>query len=199
MASIERAPTETDIALANGNPPSLRRYDPTAAEPEFLFEVVNDFIVRKTAGSSEIDIATTLYNVLAPIVRATGFGRTYMELGYDFSDGGPRRKPDVSVLSAQRWPRSKPFPLGDFVPVAPELAVEVISPGELAYVVFSKIEQYFRARVLAVWVIVPHIERVYCFDSATAIRVLSRTDDLTGEPLIPGFRLPLAELFPPTS
>ena len=35
------APTETDMVMANGNPPGLTRYDPAGMEPDFLFEVLN--------------------------------------------------------------------------------------------------------------------------------------------------------------
>jgi Uma2 family endonuclease len=194
---LATAPTETDLALANGNSPPLVRYDPAAPEPEFLFEVVDGFIVRKTVGASEVRLANTLNRFLAPFVDAGGLGQSFIELGYDLPGGGPRRKPDVSFVSEQRWPRSRPFPEGDFVPVAPEMAVEVVSPHELAYTVFSKIEQYFRAGVLAVWVVLPNVRQVYCYTSPTAVRILSRDNELTGDPIIPGFRLPLADLFPP--
>jgi len=197
MTDLDLAPTETDIALANGAPLRLERYDPTGPEPEFLFEVIDGFIVRKTVGAREIRIASTLHQHLSAFVAAARLGLTFQELGYDLPGGGTRRKPDVSFLSESRWPRSRPFPPGDFIPAAPELAVEVVSPSELAYVMFSKVEQYFRAGVLAVWLVIPHTQRVYAFESATSIRVLSPTDDLTGDPVVPGFRLPLAELFPP--
>ena len=196
MNAIELAPTETDIALANGTPPPLVRYDPFAQEADFLFEVIDDFIVRKTVGAKEIRISSTLHEYLAPFVRANGVGRAFHELGYDLPGGGPRRKPDVSFLSESRWPRNREFPLGDFVPTMPELAVEVISPHELAHVMFAKLEQYFRAGVSAVWLILPHTQRVYCYDSPTAVRILTRDDELTGDPAIPGFHMPVAHLFP---
>ena len=191
------APTETDIILANGNPPRLTRYDPAGMEPDFLFEVLNDIIVRKTVGAKEISLASVLHEFLAPHVRANRLGRAYQELGFALPNGTARRKPDVSFLSYARWARDLPFPDGDFVPVAPDLAVEVISPHELARVSLTKVQEYFRGGVRAVWVVYPHVEQVYCYDSPTAIRVVGRGDDLTGDPVIPGFRLALAELFPP--
>jgi len=197
MNVLELAPTETDLALANGTPPPLVRYDPTAEEPEFLFEVIDDFIVRKTVGAKEIRLASILTRHLGVYVDTHELGQAFNELGYDLPVTGPRRKPDVSFLSESRWPRNREFPPGDFVPTVPELAVEVISPHELAHVMFSKLEQYFRAGISAVWMILPHIERVYCFDSPTAVRILTRDNELTGDPVIPGFRLPVAVLFPP--
>ena len=196
MTATELAPTETDLALANGNPPRLLKYDPAAAEPDFLYEVIHDRIVRKTVGAKEIGISSALHEFLAPFVRFQGLGRGFHELGYDLPGGGPRRKPDVSFLSFGRWPQGRPFPPGDFVPVAPDLAVEVVSPRELAHVMFDKVEQYFRAGVSAVWLVVPHTQRVYCFSSPSEIRVFTRVDELPGDSMVPGFRLPLAELFP---
>ena len=197
MTAALLAPTETDLALANGNPPPRTRYDPTTEEPEFLFEVIDGYIVRKTVGAKEVRLANLLRDALSPFVRAAGLGQSYIELGYELPGGGPRRKPDVSVLSEQRWPASREFPDGDFVPVAPDLAVEVISPHELANVMFGKVEQYFRAGVSAVWVVLPVFARVYCYSSPTAVRILSRDDVLTGDAVVPGFHLPLADLFPP--
>lgn len=196
-ADYELAPTETDIALANGTPPRLVRYDPTAEEPEFTFEVIGDYIVRKTVGARETRLANVLHNALSPVVEAAGLGRSFVGLGYTLPGGGRRPKPDVSFLSEARWPAGREFPPGDFVPVVPELAVEVISPHELADAMLGKVEQYFRAGVSAVWLVLPRVGRVYCYSSPADIRVFSRGDDLTGDPVVPGFRLPLADLFPP--
>ncbi|MBX9625490.1 MAG: Uma2 family endonuclease [Gemmataceae bacterium] len=196
---LELAPTEAELALANGNPPRLVRYDPSAPGPEYRFEVVNDYIVRKPVGWKEMRIAAILDNALAPAVRAAGVGRSYQGMGYDLPGGGRRPKPDVSVLSFARWPDDRDEPDGDFVPAVPELAVEVVSPHELADTVFGKVAQYFRAGVAAVWIVLPRVGQVHCYDSPTAVRVLTRADELTGDPVVPGFRLPVADLFPPSA
>jgi Uma2 family endonuclease len=41
----------------------------------------------------------------------------------------------------------------------------------------------------------PSQEHVYVYESPTRVRILTRTDVLQGEPILPQFRLPLAELF----
>ena len=196
MNVLDYAPTETDIVLANGNAPALEPYDPAGQEPEFLFEVIDGFIVRKTVGLKEVNIANRLNLFLAHFAEVHGLGRGLTELGYDLPNGGPRRKPDVSFLSYDRWAKDVPFPDGDFLPVAPELAVEVISPHELARVSIKKVQHYFRGGAQLVWVVYPHVEQVYVYSSPTQIRVLTRADDLIGDPIIPGFKLALAELFP---
>jgi Uma2 family endonuclease len=172
------------------------RYDPDGPEPGFLFEVIDGFVVRKTVGASEVRLANRLERFLSPVLTACGFGESYVELGYELPQGGPGRKPGVSILSFGRWPKDRPFPKGDFLPVAPDLAVEVVSPHETSRATAAKIRDYFRGGVSVVWVIFPNVEQVHIYTSPSAIRILTKADDLTADPLFPGFRLPLAELFP---
>src|SRR4051794_20853239 len=88
------------------------KYDPDGPEPEFLYEVIDGFVVRKTVGASEVRLANRLDKLLAPVLAASGFGESYTELGYELPNGGPSRKPEVSVLSYGRWPQDRPFPKG---------------------------------------------------------------------------------------
>lgn len=175
---------------------ALTPYDPNGPEPEFLFEVIDGFVVRKTVGVSEVRLANRLEQLLSPVLKACGFGEAYVELGYELPNGGPSRKPDVSVLSFDQWPKDRPFPKGDFLPVAPELGVEVVSPHETSRATAAKIRDYFRGGVRVVWVIFPNVEQVPVYTSPSAVRILTKADDLTADALFPGFRLPLAELFP---
>lgn len=62
---------------------------------------------------------------------------------------------------------------------------------------FDRLDRAFEGGVRAVWAVFPNVGLVYCYTSPNAVRVLSRSDELTGEPVVPGFRLPLADLFPP--
>jgi Uma2 family endonuclease len=59
----------------------------------------------------------------------------------------------------------------------------------------DKIAEYFHAGVERVWVVLPSQALVYVYDSPTNVRILTRTDELSGDPVLPHFRLPLVELF----
>ena len=74
--------------------------------------------------------------------------------------------------------------------------MEVISPTDKAFDVIEKVQEYFAGGVRQVWHVYSHIEQVVIFDTATTARVLTRADELTAEPVVPGFRMPMAELFP---
>jgi Uma2 family endonuclease len=77
------------------------------------------------------------------------------------------------------------------------LAVEVVSPYDLASEQMDKVVEYFRAGVQLVWVVYPEQGLVYVHESLTQVRGLTRTDSLDGGTVLPGFTLPLATLFPP--
>ena len=55
------------------------------------------------------------------------------------------------------------------------------------------------AGVRQVWQVYSNVEQVWVFTSPTAVRVLTRADELTGDPVVPGFRMPVADLFPPSA
>ena len=59
----------------------------------------------------------------------------------------------------------------------------------------EKIETYFGAGVELVWVVFPLRRRIRVYDSPTQARVLSEDDDLEGGNVLPGFRIPIRDLF----
>jgi Uma2 family endonuclease len=169
---------------------------PELDDSDRLYETVNGTQVEKKVGAPEVLLANEIHRVLAPFARPD-LGWSFVELAFELPVVGNERKPDVAFLSYGRWPRDRRFPRANALPVAPDIAVEVVSPYELTWATLTKVEEYFRAGVAQVWMFLPHIGRVYVYTSPTAIRILSRDDELTGEPVLPGFRLPLADLFPP--
>jgi Uma2 family endonuclease len=79
--------------------------------------------------------------------------------------------------------------------MAPDLAVEVVSPSDLATDLDRKLVEYVEAGVSLVWVVYPETRRAFVFSSATEVRILSASDELDGGAVIPGFRLALTRLF----
>jgi Uma2 family endonuclease len=106
-----------------------------------------------------------------------------------------KRRPDVAFISYARWPRNRPVPGEEFWEFVPDLAIEVISPTNSAVDVVKKLEEYFRAGMRLVWVVYPTEKLVYCYRSKTDIRVFGPTDELEGDPVLPGVRLPVRALF----
>ncbi len=112
-----------------------------------------------------------------------------------YSDDPDRvRKPDVAVVLKARLPANE-LEAG-FLPLAPDLAVEVISPNELAEDVERKIVEYLTAGVRLVWVLYPSTRSVHVFRADGSTTALRESDSLDGGEVLPGFSVPVADLFP---
>jgi Uma2 family endonuclease len=104
------------------------------------------------------------------------------------------RAPDVGFLRRERLPVGD-IPT-DFFAGAPDLAVEVISPRDRLSDVLEKTKEYLAAGTQCVWVIHPRERTVTIYQHNTASPVIiGESDILRGEPVIPGFRVPVSEIF----
>ena len=101
----------------------------------------------------------------------------------------------MAFLSYARLPREAKVDERDGFDVAPDLAIEVISPSNKAGEVMIKIREYFQAGVLRVWVVYPADRLVYVYESPRKVTILGDGDELDGGELLPGFKLSLVELF----
>jgi len=142
-------------------------------------------------------LACELEFQLNQFVRSRQHGRAFAEVLFRLPTSATRgRRPDVAYVSYQRWAKERPIPATDNAwQVVPEVVAEVISPSDIAEDLVFKIDEYFAAGVSLVWVIYPRLERVYVYDAPSKIRVLDRVSHLEGGNVIPGFQLPLSELF----
>lgn len=125
-----------------------------------------------------------------------GFATT--EVMFRLKPDRPQRRPDLAFIPYDRW--RVPPEISDDPPcwdVVPTLAVEVVSPNNEAGKMLDKIIDYFDAGVQLVWVVYPRQQRIYVYTSPTTIRVLTAQDELDGGTVLPGFRLPIANLFAP--
>lgn len=106
------------------------------------------------------------------------------------------RRPDIAFVSYQRWPKEKPMPpTDDAWDVVPNLVVEVVSPSDNINELEQKIVEYFRVGVQLVWVVHPTGNKIHVYQSPTQISGLAKHETLDGGSVVPGFRLPLSELF----
>lgn len=103
------------------------------------------------------------------------------------------RAPDICFMSAKRFPEGR-FP-EKFVTGAPDLAVEILSPSESAAEIQQKVRDYLEAGALLVWLVSPRAKTVVVFRADGSGQFLSEKDTLTGEPVLPGLTINLAELF----
>ena len=165
------------------------------ADADKLYELVDGELEARDMGSSRHSgVGTRLIIRLGGYVETQKLGGVY---GPDatFQIGSNERLPDVSFISAARIPAEGETEKKWMV--APDLAVEVVSPNESWAKVNHKVREYFAAGVKQVWLISLELEEVHvcAADSPKAIAVLSAEDDLASESLLPGFRCRVSELF----
>jgi len=162
-----------------------------------LYEVIDGRVVEKPAMSAfESVFASWLVNLMLSTGNVNQFGLVVSEVLFHLDPTRPRkRRPDVAFVSFERWPRDRPVPMNEAWEVVPDLAIEVISRSNTVSEVDEKLEEYFGAGVRLVWVVLPVPKKVYVYTSPTDVRILKSLDDLDGGPVLPGFRLPLGDLF----
>ena len=79
--------------------------------------------------------------------------------------------------------------------VVPDLVVEVVSPNDLAYEVNEKRIEWLAAGAQLVWVIDPLQQTIHTYRADGTVGLFARADTLTGDPVLPEFRVPVADLF----
>lgn len=105
------------------------------------------------------------------------------------------RAPDVAVLRAQRIP-AEGLPAG-YIPGAPDLAVEVVSPGDTAAEVLEKVDDWLRAGAGIVWVVYPSLLRLFVYRADGSVEQLGPDDEVDGADVLPGFRMRVRDLIYP--
>jgi Uma2 family endonuclease len=98
------------------------------------------------------------------------------------------RGPDVSFILKERLPQN----LFRFLPLAPDLAVEILSPGDSFMQMMEKVDEYLRQGVKIVWVAIANTREVLV---CTPKGKYSVRDTLTAPELLPGFELPVSDIF----
>jgi len=101
--------------------------------------------------------------------------------------------PDAAFVRADRLPA--PSDRRGFLPVVPDLVVEVVSPWDRPRDVEEKVALYLQSGVRLVWLVHPARRTVTVYAPNAEPRVLGPADTLDGGDVLPGFRLPVAALF----
>lgn len=104
------------------------------------------------------------------------------------------RAPDVAFIRAERLRDDEDPAAFDG---APDLAVEVVSPGDTASEIQEKVEQWLSAGALAVWVVYPAGPRLALHRPDGTSRTLGPDDAVDGGDALPGFRIRLRDLVDP--
>jgi Uma2 family endonuclease len=184
MTEMEREATYTSIA---------------AFEEMYLgtpFELVNGEVRRVSPSDLQASaIAVRMASKLLVFVEENQLGLvTGADGGYTLDDEN-MRAPDAAFISVERL-RQQLDP-AKFGAVAPDLAVEVMSPHDLASEIQQKVALYMVRGVRLVWVIYPDTRQVVVHYPDGTARTRNESDMLDGESVLPGFSITVSSIFPP--
>jgi Uma2 family endonuclease len=134
--------------------------------------------------------------ILRSFVRVRELGRVMVgDPGFILRrDPDSVRGPDVAYVSYERHPANEDLP-SRYIELAPDLAVEVVSPSQTRTYVDEKAAAWLAAGVITVWVVDPRTNQVAVHRAGQAPTVLSSDDTLDGSPALPGFTCRVAEFF----
>ncbi|MHC4472003.1 MAG: Uma2 family endonuclease [Planctomycetota bacterium] len=102
------------------------------------------------------------------------------------------RAPDVAVIAAARA-EGREEEIG-YLPFAPDLAVEVVSPSDSFADVEAKAQMWLEHGAYVVWVVEPESRRVMVHVPDRDRRALEQDETLDGAPVLPGFTISVAKL-----
>ena len=157
------------------------------------YELVDGEIRMSPAGDRHSAVALRLGARLLAFVDQHRLGYVMgADAGYRLP-GGNIRSPDVSFVASGRFPNDRPTE--DWGSLAPDLAVEVISPGDRPRHVLDKVGEYLEAGVRLVWVIDPRRGTAVIYRSLSDIRDIGIDGDLEGDDVLPGFRCRVGDIF----
>jgi len=207
MSTVTEELTLADVLRQLGGvSPSRIRFRPapgTATENDVvkirdrerrLFELVDGVLVEKVMGYWESVLAIELARFLGNFVKRRKLGTIAGEAGMLRLFPGLVRIPDLSFISRARLAKHRAA-LAPILPLAPDLAVEVVSAGNTPREIARKIREYFNSGCRLVWVVAPRTQTIAVYTSPAKPIVLKETQTLTGGDVLPGFRLPLKKLF----
>jgi Uma2 family endonuclease len=159
-----------------------------------LFELIDGVLVEKAVGVQESYVATLLAGLLARFLAEHDLGFLLGADGMARLAPGLVRIPDVSFVTWERL-GGRSVPEGPFLTVAPDLAVEVLSPSNTDREMATKLADYFAAGVRLVWLVDPASRTVAVLEGLGRAAVLDEAGTLEGGAILPGFAVPVARLF----
>ena len=162
------------------------------------YELVDGRLVEMPMGAESGRVAGKLYHKLEAYCEANPVGTPLpADIGFRCFPHRPRllRKPDASFIRRDRLPGNR-VPAGDLT-LAPDLAVESISPNDLAEAVMEKVGDYLAAGVQLVWVIYPVRRRAVAFGPNGFAQWIDESGELDGRDVVPGFRCKLGDILQP--
>ncbi|MBX9626967.1 MAG: Uma2 family endonuclease [Gemmataceae bacterium] len=192
MSAVLTPPMPAPAAVPEVTPEDLLRMGGEGKR----YELIDGHLEERNVSFQSSYVAGEVYDAIKQFIKPGNLGWLSPEgTGYQCFPHAPKqvRRADVSFIALARLTADRATAEG-FLSVAPDLAVEVNSPNDTVGEVNTKVEEWLRAGVPLVWEVDPEARIVKCHrpDGSVTRR---EGDTLTGDPVLPGFAVPVADLF----
>ena len=149
-------------------------------------------------GTRESLLAAYIIGLLRNHIEPDDLGVVLGEAGFLRVTPGQIRAPDVTFIPWSAFPDGEIPEDEAFWSVAPGLIVEVLSPTNTKAEIDRKLRELFAAGCKLAWVIDPETQTAKVHTSAARFKEIGPDGVLDGGKVLPGFKLPLADLFAAT-
>jgi Uma2 family endonuclease len=163
--------------------------------PKPTCELIDGVLVEKAMGNAQSLLGMYVGGLILAHVQAADLGVVLGEAGFFRLGEGQLRAPDASFIPWSSFPGGDPPEEEAYWSVAPALAVEVLSPTNTTAEIARKLGELFAAGCKLAWVIDPPTRSAKVYTSAKKFKELDVSGVLDGGKVLPGFKLPLADLF----
>lgn len=173
---------------------TVEDFDRIAALPENadkLLEFIGGEIIEVPSNAYSSEIAAHILIMVGLYVKTNKLGHITGEQG-GYMVSGERYAPDVAYLAKSRQAQ---LAKEGYNPTPPDLAVEVVSPSDSSKLITVKVGNYLAAGTV-VWVVYPEIKEVAVYVPGQPVKIITADGTLDGSPVLPGFTLPMKEIFP---
>ena len=195
-------PDETDPVVLNFAPVMRRLrgddfFNFCQANDRWRLELTKEgnLIIMMATGSRTGNRNFKLNGIFYNWVEEDGTGE-----GFDSNTGfmlpnGAERSPDLAWVKKERWETLSERQQENFAPICPDFVVELRSRTDRLKPLQTKMEEYIENGAQLGWLIDPYKRKVYVYRPGASVERLDEPEKISGEPVLPGFVLPVARLW----
>ena len=151
--------------------------------------------IMPPAGSATGDRNAEITMQLRIWAKRDGSGLTFDSSAGFTLPNGATRSPDASWIARERWEQVPPDKRDRFAPICPDFVVELRSPSDRLSTLHDKLAEYVANGARLGWLLDPPTRQVYVYRPGVPVACLENPDQVSGDPVLPGFRLDVREVW----
>lgn len=191
FGSLPARRVRVDISPGSATEDDVRRLRKTGV----FCELIDGVLVEKAVSGHTSLLAIEIAGLLRNFAKPRKLGWVLGCDGFLWPTGVLLRAPDVSFIRREQIPGGRYPQEPGYLHLAPAIAVEVFSPGKTKREMEEKRAEYHASGTELVWIVYPENRTIEVSASADHVATLSAEDTLTGEPVLPGFAVKVADIF----